>query len=219
MQQLPVLIPTLNVLDEQTFRRQLSEIESVAPIIQIDCADGIFTHWKNWYDPEIIAQIPTPSRYELHLMVQNPLKELARWYHVNNIARVILHVETISESLLAAYHAALELGDFEVGFAINPDTDRSILEPIISHLGHLMFLGVTPGKSGQKFQTKILSDLEKISEMHDHVLLEVDGGITTENIAMIKAHGAQIFCTGSAIFGNKQDPKQNYMHLMNLLDN
>ncbi len=207
------IIPTINVKTQEEFVHQLRAVEDVSPIVQIDIADGKFTDWENWHDSELIREMHTHALYELHLMVQKPHQELEHWKDVHNISRIIVHIESLSESIEAVFRPGVEMS-----VALNPETPIEALEPMIQKLSYVTLLGVTPGPSGQKTDIHLLERIHSIRARHPNINIEVDGGVNANNIADMIRAGANILCVGSAVFGTG-DPKQNILKLKELAEN
>jgi ribulose-phosphate 3-epimerase len=72
-------------------------------------------------------------------------------------------------------------------------------------------MSVNPGFGGQKFIRNVLPKVQEARALIDasglDIRLEIDGGVTADNIAEIAAAGADTFVAGSAIYG-KDDYKQ-----------
>jgi ribulose-phosphate 3-epimerase len=94
----------------------------------------------------------------------------------------------------------------KAGVSLNPATPLMLVEPILPDIDHLLIMTVNPGFGGQQFIARVLPKIRKARELIDavasHVLIEVDGGITLENIAAVAEAGADIMVAGAAIFGN-----------------
>jgi ribulose-phosphate 3-epimerase len=92
----------------------------------------------------------------------------------------------------------------EAGLVFNPATPLSWLDFVMDKIDMVLIMSVNPGFGGQKF---IPSALEKIRQVRQRIdasgrkiRLEVDGGVTPDNIGAISAAGADTFVAGSAIF-------------------
>jgi len=210
------IIPAINVSSQKEFENQIKAIENSTDLVQIDIADGKFTNWKNWADPEKIKNIPTTLNYELHLMVEDPIQEIKKWESNQNVQRIIVHTESFDEINLELFHKLIDF-DFEIGFALNPKTSTEKIEILLPNLEYLLFLGVNPGKSGQKFEKKVLEKIKRLKVAHPHIKIEVDGGINERTIKNIADTGADILCLGSAIFNNKGTPSENFNFFNNMV--
>ena len=219
------IIPTINVKTQDAFVEQLRSVEDVVDRVQIDIADGKFTPWENWHDPERIAQMHTRLSYELHLMVQEPRKEMNHWGRLENLSRIIIHAESHYPPVEVGAHNVLldTMPTFfaygaDVSIALNPETPISVIEPLMQHLYSVTLLGVHPGASGQLFESSVLKKIAAIRAIHPTINIEIDGGINETNIAQMVQAGANILCVGSAVFG-MGDPKTNILKLKELAEN
>lgn len=100
----------------------------------------------------------------------------------------------------------------KAGLALNPATPTDYLEHVWEKLNLILLMSVNPGFGGQKFITSVLPKIRKVRDLIDRrttisdkkPLLEVDGGITLENIKEVAMAGTDIFVAGSAIFSIKE---------------
>jgi len=95
----------------------------------------------------------------------------------------------------------------KAGLVFNPATPLDYLDHALHNLDLVLIMAVNPGFGGQQFIPHALDKLRlvrrRIDESGRAVMLEVDGGVKTENIAAIARAGADTFVAGSAIFGSK----------------
>ena len=103
----------------------------------------------------------------------------------------------------------------QAGLVFNPGTPLHCLDHVMDKIDVILLMSVNPGFGGQSF---IPGTLDKLREARlridrwvqaggQNILLEIDGGVKTDNIAEIRAAGADTFVAGSAIFG-KPDYRQ-----------
>ncbi len=89
------------------------------------------------------------------------------------------------------------------GIAINPATSLDCLDYIIDAIDLVLLMSVNPGFGGQQFIPYVLDKIAQLSErIDDRVRIEVDGGISVDNIGAVAAAGANAFVTGTAVFGS-----------------
>jgi len=93
----------------------------------------------------------------------------------------------------------------KAGLAFNPGTSLHYLEHVIDKLDLILLMSVNPGFGGQSFIPHTLKKIAEVRKLIDasgrDILLQVDGGVKTDNIAEIAQAGADTFVAGSAIFG------------------
>ena len=183
-----------------------SEFQSIASAdgIHVDVMDGHFV-------PNLTFGIPVVKRLQeitalpldVHLMIEN----LDRWaveYAKLGVFSVTLHFEACAD-VLGTIRQVKAAGS-RVGLAIKPKTPISAIKPYLEEIDQVLVMSVEPGFGGQSF---IVESLEKIRETrglldatNSKVWLQVDGGITANNIAEVAAAGADTFVAGSSVFGS-----------------
>jgi ribulose-phosphate 3-epimerase len=93
----------------------------------------------------------------------------------------------------------------KAGLAFNPGTPLNYLEYVMDKLDLILIMSVNPGFGGQSFIPHTLKKIAEVRKLIDasgyNIMLEVDGGIKTDNIAEVARAGADTFVAGSAIFG------------------
>ncbi len=97
----------------------------------------------------------------------------------------------------------------KAGLVFNPATPLDYLRYVIDKIDIVLLMSVNPGFGGQSFIPSALEKLREARKMIDasgrEIRLEVDGGVKADNIAEIKAAGADTFVSGSGIFGKGKD--------------
>jgi ribulose-phosphate 3-epimerase len=95
------------------------------------------------------------------------------------------------------------------GLVFNPATPLSYLDYVLDKVDMILLMSVNPGFGGQGFIPSALEKLRQVRKLIDDsgldIRLEIDGGVKTDNIAEIKAAGADTFVSGSGIFGKGRD--------------
>ena len=96
--------------------------------------------------------------------------------------------------------------DCKSGLVFNPGTPVHCLQYLMDKIDLILLMSVNPGFGGQKFIPSTLHKLRQVRQLIDDssqaIRLEVDGGVTVENIRVIAAAGADMFVAGSAIFNS-----------------
>ena len=107
----------------------------------------------------------------------------------------------------------------KAGVSLNPHTPVSVLEDIIADLDLVLIMSVNPGFGGQSFihnTYKKLTELRKLIEKTgSQALIEVDGGVNSENAEQLVASGANVLVAGSFVF-KSEDPMATIHNLKNL---
>ena len=99
----------------------------------------------------------------------------------------------------------------KAGLVLNPAMGVESLKYVMDKLDMILLMSVNPGFGGQAFIPGTLDKLREVRQLIDasgfDIRLEVDGGVTADNIRDIAEAGADTFVAGSAIY-NKPDYKE-----------
>jgi ribulose-phosphate 3-epimerase len=146
---------------------------------------------------------------DVHLMIENP-DLWAPKYAALGVFSVTVHFEACED--LATLIPKIKSEGSRVGVAIKPGTPVTAILPYLENLDQVLVMSVEPGFGGQSF---IPSSLEKIADLKSLLAerglatwIQVDGGISAENISQVAAAGADTFVAGSSVFGA---PNRNEM--------
>ena len=142
---------------------------------------------------------------DCHLMIADP----DRWapaYAEAGAESVTFHVEAAADPRALA-RTLRGLGA-RAGMALKPGTSVEPYADLLPELDMLLVMTVEPGFGGQAFMADMLPKVRRARELiggDGAVWLQVDGGVTTDNIEQCAEAGADVFVAGSAVFG-KDDP-------------
>lgn len=212
------VLPVVNAVSRSEAEQKLKKAGELSSLIHIDVVDGKFAPNVTWGSPEELGKfkVQNPnfkSRLEIHLMVQNPEGVLDAYLRTGLVARVIVHLEAMMDSVYIL-EKCKKYG-IEAMLAINPGTEAERLLAHLDDFHYCQILAVFPGLAGQKFQPHVLEKIALIKKQRPNVILEVDGGITAETAAAAKKAGADIVVSASYIF-ESPDPNKAYEGLKNL---
>lgn len=139
---------------------------------------------------------------DVHLMVE-PVDECIKMFADAGATSITFHPEA-TRHVDRSLQLARDLG-VQAGLVLNPASSLSLIEHVLDKLDILLLMSVNPGFGGQRFIPETLYKLELAREIIDDsgldIRLEVDGGVTVDNIAEVAKAGADTFVAGSAIFG------------------
>lgn len=195
------IIPSLLVDSREEFEKRLRIVEPYVKTIHVDVLDGTMFPFTSWFDARAVGAMVTDVHYELHLMCQNPLPIVASWKeHVPTFTRAIVHAE-INRPVGSVIDNLHHIHMIEAGVALNPETPLSQLNSQAHSADMILVMGVHPGKSGQKFLgLPVLEKIRKARQRWPSLPIEIDGGVTDDNIPLLIAAGATRVCAASAIF-------------------
>ena len=145
---------------------------------------------------------------DVHLMVQ-PVDELIGLFAKAGATYITFHPDAsihVDRSLQLVHDAGCKSG-----LVFNPAASLESLRYVIDKVDMVLLMSVNPGFGGQQFIPATLEKVREVRELIDRsgrdIRLEVDGGITTGNVADVAAAGADTFVAGSAIFGRDDYPE------------
>jgi ribulose-phosphate 3-epimerase len=140
---------------------------------------------------------------DVHLMVE-PVDELVSLFAKAGATLISFHPEA-SHHVDRTIQLIREHG-CKPGLVLNPSTPLGQLQWTLEKLDMVLLMSVNPGFGGQSFIPHVLDKIRKVRDMIDatgrDIRLEIDGGITVNNVAEVAAAGVDTFVSGSAIFGS-----------------
>lgn len=138
---------------------------------------------------------------DAHLMVK-PVDDMIKRFIDAGASYITFHPEA-SEHIDRSLQIIKD-GGCKAGLVFNPATPLHYLDHVMDKIDMVLLMSVNPGFGGQKFIPATLDKLKqaraKIDAVDPTIRLEIDGGVTVNNIAEIAAAGADTFVAGSAIF-------------------
>lgn len=140
---------------------------------------------------------------DVHLMVE-PVDALVPQFAKAGASIITFHPEA-SKHIDRTLQLIKEQG-CQAGLVFNPATPLTYLDYVMDKVDVVLLMSVNPGFGGQKFIPATLEKLAAARAMIKQsglpIRLEIDGGVTVDNIAEIAAAGADMFVAGSAIFNS-----------------
>lgn len=183
--------------------------ENGADVVHCDVMDGVFVNnitfgIKMVEDLRKITTLPL----DCHLMIVHPEKYVERFAKAG--ADIItVHYEACRDNLKEVLQLIKSTG-VKCGAVINPDTPVDCIKDVIPMCDMVLIMSVFPGFGGQKFIPEALDKLRQVKAIADAcgkpIDIEIDGGVTEENVEEIKKAGANIIVAGSTVF-KAQDKK------------
>jgi len=139
---------------------------------------------------------------DVHLMVQ-PVDDLVVQFADAGASMITFHPE-------ASIHvdrtiSLIKENGCQAGLVFNPTTPLNILDWALEQLDMVLLMSVNPGFGGQSFIPYVMDKISRVRTLIDatdrNIRLEIDGGVTVDNIGSLADAGVDTFVSGSAIFG------------------
>ncbi len=212
-----LISPSILTADFLHLEQEIEMINaSEADLLHLDIMDGVFVPNLTFGFP-VIRQIKSVAKkpLDVHLMIVDPDRYLEA-YRDAGADWLTVHYETCAH-LHRTIQKITELG-MKPAVSVNPHTDVSLLEPILGNLNMVLIMTVNPGFGGQKFIQASYDKIRKLKQMITkggyETLIQIDGGLTLENIGGLIDIGVDVFVVGNTIFA-AENPKDVIQELKN----
>ncbi len=182
--------------------------ESSCDWIHLDVMDGVFVPNISFGFP-VLKPVAKVARKPLdaHLMIVEPEKFIKRFADLG-VDYLSVHYETCPK--LCETIAMIRENGMKPGVVVNPDTEVKVLKPFLKDVDYVLIMSVYPGFGGQSFIPHSVDKVKELKALRKEegadFLIEIDGGINLDNVAMLREAGVDIFVAGNTVF-SAEDPK------------
>jgi ribulose-phosphate 3-epimerase len=198
-----ILSPSILASDFAILGEQMKQVEAGGnDYFHFDVMDGMFVPNISFGIPVLVSvRNITKKTLDVHLMVESPERYIDKFADAG--ADIITIHQEACKPLRETVEHIHERGK-KAGIAIKPGTDIEVLDDYFDIADMFLVMTVEPGFGGQKYMDictdKIRNLRKRLSERGFVTDIQVDGGITRENVDTPLAAGANVIVMGSSIF-------------------
>jgi len=205
------LAPSILSADFSKLGEEIKRVEDGgADYIHIDVMDGHFVP-NITIGPAVIKSLRNTTNliFDVHLMIDNPDDFIEDFY---NAGADIITVH--QESCIHLHRTIQKIKSFGIkaGVSLNPATPVCLIKDIINDVDMVLLMSVNPGFGGQSLIKNVKLKFEEVKNLIDEknlkVDIEIDGGVTLENLKEVLSWGANVVVAGSAIYKATNVPEQ-----------
>jgi len=184
--------------------------EAGADYIHVDVIDGHFVPVITIGAPVVAAIRPLTSLpLDVHLMVERPEQQIEQF------AQAGADIITIHAEVCPDLHRGIEAikgRGVRAGASLSPATPLAVIDEVLPDLDLVLLMTVNPGFAGQAFIEGVIDKIASLRRILDErglaAELEVDGGISAQNVQKVVQAGARVLVAGSAIFRHGESVAQ-----------
>jgi ribulose-phosphate 3-epimerase len=198
------LAPSILSADFSRLAEEIRAVEQAGVrMLHVDVMDGHFVP-NLTIGPPVVASLrgATTLRLDTHLMVEEPDRLLDAFLEAG-ADMISVHVEACRH--LHRTVTSIKAGGREAGVVLNPATPLHALDEILAEVDYVLLMSVNPGWGGQRFIPHVMDKVAALRRRIDaaglSTRIEVDGGVTRDNVVALAEAGADILVAGSAVFG------------------
>lgn len=204
------VIPAIIIKNYKQLEDKVSLVKDFVDVVQVDIADGKFVHNTTWPyvgdEGELLSLVSEEQGlpfwedvdYEFHLMIEDPEAHIEEWIKVG-ASRIIVQYESVTK--MQEIIDQCKGAQVEIGIAIKPGTDVSVLESYVSQIDCIQCMGNNElGRHGAVLDVSVLEKIKMLKEKYSDMPIAIDIGVHEDTREALVSAGADVLVVGSAIF-------------------
>jgi ribulose-phosphate 3-epimerase len=205
-----LIAPSMLASNFGNLEHEISMINnSQADWFHIDIMDGVFVPNISFGTPIMnVLKKKANKPLDVHLMIVNPDNYIEKFVELGS-SILTVHAEACTH--LHRTIQRIKSFNIKAGVAINPHTPISSIESIINEIDLVCLMSVNPGFGGQSFIENTfqkVNDLKSLIEKkNSKALIEIDGGVNSDNAKKLIEYGADVLVAGSFVFKSNNPSK------------
>ena len=214
-----LIAPSILASDFSRLGEQIQMItQAGADWIHLDVMDGLFVPNITFGAPVIKAVKPySDLPFDVHLMIEEPIRYIEQFKEVG-ADLLTIHVEACED--VKTTIEAIKKAGLKVGLALNPPTAVDEVIPYMEMVDMILVMTVNPGFGGPSYIDECTEKVEVLravkEEYNMDLAIQVDGGVTLDNVNVPLEAGANVIVAGSAVYkGNVEENVKRFKEIFN----